>query len=121
MGVVRMRRFWLSGVVLAVLVAVALAAAVPAGAEAPPPTIKCDSSKTVVHWDAAYLAKHYGTEDVTSVEVVWTVILGFKVPESTSSFDGHNARFNTAFTATRAFAKLTLLNGKSVDAGPGLC
>ena len=116
-----MRRFCLSGLVLAVLVAVALAAAAPAGAEAPPPTIKCDSSKTVVHWDSAYLAKHYGTEDVTSVEVVWTVIFGLKFPESTSSFDGHNARFDTAITATRAFAKLTLLNGKSVDAGPVLC
>ena len=106
---------------MAVLVAVALAAAAPAGAEAPPPTIKCDSSKTVVHWDSAYLAKHYGTEDVTSVGVVWTVIFGFKVPESTSSFDGHNARFDTAITAKRAFAKLTLLNGKSVDAGSVVC
>ena len=105
-----MRRFGLSGAVLALLVAVALTAVAPAGAKAPGPTLKhCHGwpGETVVHWDSAWLAhqeKNYGP--LYAVTIHW-VVAGLNVYENVK-IQGDNARTRTFPGAAKAYAVLHL-------------
>lgn len=114
------RRGWL-GVILTLLVAVALTAAAPAGAQGTAPAIhRClfYPSATLVHWDTSYLRDNYGSSSVIFVQFRFT---GALFQPRDVRIEGDNASVATPPGAVDVEAFLLLENGREVRTDAKAC